>query len=73
MDTDGDHLISMDEWLKNMPKDMQAALEKQLNDDDILEGFKPLVDVAKVQKSFSRAHFHFTQQLSRDFNFAHPF
>ena len=48
LDSNKDGMISLEEWQTSMPSTLAMTIEVQLNDDDVLEGFRPLVDVAKI-------------------------
>ena len=48
MDANGDGTIDLEEWTTCMTKELRMAIYKSLNNKDKLDGFKPLVDVAKV-------------------------
>ena len=48
MDVDGDGEITMEEWVNGMTKEIERALHEKLNDDMVLEGFAPLVNVSRV-------------------------
>ena len=50
MDADNSGDIDLDEWTNCMTKELRIAIYRQLNNKDKLAGFKPLVDVAKVQQ-----------------------
>ena len=53
MDENGDGTIDLHEWTDCMTKELRMAIYRQLNNKDKLEGFRPLVDVAKVKPSIS--------------------
>ena len=48
MDADGNGVIDIQEWTECMTKELRIAVYRALNNPDKLDGFKPLVDVAKV-------------------------
>jgi len=48
MDADGNGVIDIEEWTTCMTKELRIAVYRALNNPDKLEGFKPLVNVAKV-------------------------
>merc|ERR1711981_498858 len=48
MDANGDGTIDLEEWTTCMTPELRRAIYKSLNNKDKLDGFKPLVDVAKV-------------------------
>merc|ERR1719412_1516802 len=48
MDANGDGTIDLEEWTTCMTKELRIAIYKSLSNKDKLDGFKPLVDVAKV-------------------------
>ena len=49
MDANKDGTIDLHEWDKYMTPELRTAIEQKLNDQDKVEGFRPLVDVAKVE------------------------
>ncbi|CAD7943462.1 unnamed protein product [Amoebophrya sp. A25] len=49
--TDAD-VITVDQWVEFIPKEMCEKIEGRLNDQDMVEGFLPLVDVAKIFEQF---------------------
>ena len=51
MDANKDGTIDLHEWDKYMTPELRTAIEHKLNDQDKVEGFRPLVDVAKVEIS----------------------
>lgn len=51
MDANGDGTIDLEEWTTCMTKELRIAIYKSLSNKDKLDGFKPLVDVAKVRFS----------------------
>ena len=59
MDANGDGTIDLEEWTTCMTKELRIAIYKSLSNKDKFDGFKPLVDVAKVQ--FSIYHFKLIQ------------
>ena len=46
LDEDKSGDITLDEWNRNIPDDMRKAIEAKLDDSNIIEGFKPLADIA---------------------------
>ena len=48
MDANNDGTIDLDEWEKHMPPELRSAIQAKLNDSDKVDGFRPLVDMAKV-------------------------
>jgi len=48
MDANGDGTIDLEEWTTCMTPELRRAIYKSLNNKDKFDGFKPLVDVAKV-------------------------
>lgn len=48
MDANKDGTIDMEEWDKFMTPELKAAIQSKLDDSDLVAGFKPLVDIAKV-------------------------
>lgn len=48
MDADKSGDIDLHEWTTCMTKDLKRAIERKLNNKDKVEGFRPLVDMAKV-------------------------
>ena len=51
-DTDGDESVSFDEFEANLLPRTRAMIEKCLDQEGRMEGFRPLVDVAKVFAQF---------------------
>ena len=49
MDANKDGTIDLHEWDKYMTPELRTAIEQKLNDQNKVEGFRPLVDVAKVE------------------------
>jgi len=52
MDANGDGTIDLEEWTTCMTPELRRGIYKALNNKDKLDGFKPLVDVAKVFDQF---------------------
>ena len=48
MDADGNGAIDLEEWTTCMTAELRRGIYKALSNKDKLDGFKPLVDVAKV-------------------------
>ena len=48
MDENGDGTIDLHEWKDCMTKPLRMAIYRALSNKDKLEGFRPLVNVAKV-------------------------
>ena len=48
MDANKDGTIDLEEWDKYMTPELRTAIEAKLNDSDKIDGFRPLVDMAKV-------------------------
>lgn len=49
---DGSDMILLDEWDAFMPEALRDAIESKMNDQDLIDGFRPLVDLAKVFDQF---------------------
>ena len=58
MDENGDGTIDLHEWTDCMTKELRMAIYRQLNNKDKLEGFRPLVDVAKVKAEYINSKFY---------------
>lgn len=52
MDANKDGTIDLQEWEKFMTPELRAAIEAKLNDKNKVDGFRPLVDIAKVFDQF---------------------
>merc|ERR1712140_110435 len=52
MDANGDGTFDLEEWTTCMTPDLKRAIYRSLANPDKLNGFKPLVDVAKVFDQF---------------------
>jgi Ca2+-binding EF-hand superfamily protein len=52
MDANKDGTIDLQEWEKFMTPELRAAIESKLNDKNKVDGFRPLVDIAKVFDQF---------------------
>ena len=48
MDADGNGAIDIEEWTTCMTKPLRMAIYRSLANPDKLNGFQPLMDVAKV-------------------------
>ena len=48
MDANNDGTIDMQEWEQHMPAELRTAIEAKLTDKGTVAGFRPLVDMAKV-------------------------
>ena len=51
MDANGDGTIDLEEWTTCMTPELRRGIYKSLSNPDKLNGFQPLVDVAKVINS----------------------
>ena len=51
MDANGDGTIDLEEWTTCMTPELRRGIYKSLRNPDKLNGFQPLVDVAKVINS----------------------
>lgn len=52
MDANNDGTIDLQEWEKYMTPELREAIKAKLNDQDKVDGFRPLVDMAKVFDQF---------------------
>ena len=51
MDANGDGTIDLEEWTTCMTPELRRGIYKSLSNPDKMQGFEPLVNVAKVTKS----------------------
>lgn len=63
MDADGNGAIDIEEWMTCMTPELKRAIYRSLANPDKLNGFQPLVDVAKV-----KIHFDLIKKLKKYFN-----
>jgi len=63
MDADGNGAIDIEEWMTCMTPELKRAIYRSLANPDKLNGFQPLVDVAKV-----KIHFNLIKKLKKYFN-----
>ena len=60
MDADGNGAIDIEEWMTCMTPELKRAIYRSLANPDKLNGFQPLVDVAKV-----KIHFDLIKKLKK--------
>ena len=60
MDADGNGAIDIEEWMTCMTPELKRAIYRSLANPDKLNGFQPLVDVAKV-----KIHFNLIKKLKK--------
>ena len=48
MDANKDGTIDLEEWEKFMTPELKSAIQVKLDDSGLVKGFRPLVDIAKV-------------------------
>ena len=48
MDANKDGTIDLEEWEKFMTPELKSAIQSKLDDSGLVKGFRPLVDIAKV-------------------------
>ena len=53
MDANKDGTIDLEEWEKFMTPELKSAIQSKLDDSGLVKGFRPLVDIAKVNLCYA--------------------